>query len=282
MGKLNSGNEHIIRKAIAEDQVRNDVTTLILIPRTQCGKATITAKSEGIVAGTGIAREVFVTVDPELQVDIIIKDGTAVRPGDIIAKLQGRVSSILKAERTALNFLQHLSGIATETSHYVQAIKGLPVKITDTRKTIPGLRTLEKQAVLAGGGNNHRMHLADGILIKDNHISALYKKGLNIKQIIAKARKNNRANLPVEIEVKNLEEASQAVEAGADIILLDNMIIDELRKAVKLIKGKSITEASGGVNLTTIRAIAETGVDYISIGALTHSSKSLDISLNLD
>jgi len=180
MKRSNLTNEYIIKQAIAEDQASKDVTTAILIPDNQYGTATITAKSMGIVAGTEVAGDVFLTVDSELQVEICLKDGTAIKPGDIIAKLKGRIASILKAERIALNFLQHLSGIATETSYYVEAIKGLPTKITDTRKTLPGLRILEKQAVLAGGGKNHRMNLEDGILIKDNHIAALYQQGLNM------------------------------------------------------------------------------------------------------
>jgi len=282
MKQINIEYKYVIKLAIAEDQAKRDITTAILIPPDRHGTAIITAQEKGILAGAEVAEDVFMTLDSKLEVDNCAEDGTVVKSGDIIAKVKGRIASILKAERVALNFLQHLSGIATETSHYVEAVKDLPVKITDTRKTLPGLRILEKQAVLAGGGKNHRMHLCDGILIKDNHIATLYGQGLSIRQIIDKARRNNRFNLPIEIEVKNLGEAAEAVESEVDIILLDNMNIDDLRKAVHLINGRSITEASGGVNLNTVRAIAETGVDYISIGAITHSSKGLDISLNLD
>jgi nicotinate-nucleotide pyrophosphorylase (carboxylating) len=282
MKQINSKYKYIIKQAIAEDRVNEDITTSILISPDVNGTATFTAKSKGIIAGTGVAKDVFITIDSNLEVDIYSEDGTAIKPGDVIAKVKGKIANILIAERVVLNFLQHLSGIATETARYVEAVKDLPVKITDTRKTLPGLRILEKQAVLAGGGKNHRMDLSDGILIKDNHIATLYSQGLNIRQIIAKVRHSNNFNLPIEIEVKNLEEAVEASEAEVDIIMLDNMNLDDLRQAVRLINGRSTTEASGGVNLNTVRAIAETGVDYISIGAITHSAKALDISLNLD
>ncbi len=214
--------------------------------------------------------------------DILIKDGAEVKPGDVIARIEGKTSSMLKAERVALNFLQRLSGIASETARYVQAVKGLPVYITDTRKTTPGLRTLEKYAVRVGGGKNHRMHLADGILIKDNHIAVLRRRGLSIKEIVAKARQKASPELKIEIEVKTPEEAIQAAEAGADIIMLDNMNLKDMRQAVRLVKGRALIEASGGITLESVRAVAETGVDLISIGALTHSPKALDISLELD
>ncbi len=221
-------------------------------------------------------------VDPELRVTVLIQDGTALEPGDAIARVEGRIASILKAERTALNFLQHLSGIATETARYVEAIKGLPARIVDTRKTIPGLRMLEKYAVLMGGGKNHRLRLDDGILIKDNHLKMLHRQGLGMKGIVAQARHKNTAGLKIEVEVKSTEEAMEAADAGADIIMLDNMSIDDMKKAVKLLKGRCLCEASGGVNLDTVRAIAETGVDIISVGALTHSPRALDINMKLD
>jgi nicotinate-nucleotide pyrophosphorylase (carboxylating) len=267
---------------MAEDLGQGDVTTEALIPRSQRGKASIVAKARGIIAGIDIAKKVFLKVDPKLKLAILIEDGTEVKPGDIVAKMEGRVTSILKAERVALNFLQRLSGIASETCHYVQAVKGLPVQITDTRKTTPGLRILEKYAVLVGGGKNHRMHLGDGILIKDNHIAALRHQGLGIKEIVNKTRRKASPKLKIEVEVKNPREAIEAVEAGADIIMLDNMSLEDMRQAVQLIKGRALIEASGGITLDRVRAVAETGVDLISIGALTHSSKTLDISLELD
>src|SRR4030043_288426 len=274
--------KQLIAQAMAEDLVQGDMTTEALISKTQRGRASIVAKASGIIAGVEIAKQVFLKVDPELKLAILIEDGTEVKPGDIVAKIEGKVASILKAERLALNFLQHLSGIASETGRYVQATKGLPVQITDTRKTTPGLRTLEKYAVRVGGGKNHRMHLADGILIKDNHIAALRRRGLSIKEIVAKARQKSSPELKIEIEVKTPEEAIQAAEAGADIIMLDNMNLKDMRQAVQLLKGRALIEASGGITIENVRAVAETGVDLISIGALTHSAKALDISLEQD
>jgi nicotinate-nucleotide pyrophosphorylase (carboxylating) len=274
--------KRLIRQAIAEDFSQGDVTTEALIPETSQSKASVMAKARGIIAGTEIAKQVFLKVDPKLEVDILIKDGAEVKPGDVIARIEGKTSSMLKAERVALNFLQRLSGIASETARYVQSVKGLPVLITDTRKTSPGLRTLEKYAVRVGGGKNHRMHLADGILIKDNHIAVLRRRGLSIKEIVAKARHKASPELKIEVEVKTPEEAIQAAEAGADIVMLDNMNLKDMRQAVRLIKGRALIEASGGITLESVRDVAETGVDLISIGALTHSPKALDISLELN
>jgi nicotinate-nucleotide pyrophosphorylase (carboxylating) len=274
--------KRLIRQAIAEDFSQGDVTTEALIPETSQSKASVMAKARGIIAGTEIAKQVFLKVDPKLEVDILIKDGAEVKPGDVIARIEGKTSSMLKAERVALNFLQRLSGIASETARYVQSVKGLPVYIMDTRKTTPGLRMLEKYAVRVGGGKNHRMHLADGILIKDNHIAVLRRRGLSIKEIVAKARHKASPELKIEVEVKTPEEAIQAAEAGADIVMLDNMNLEDMQRAVLLVKSRALIEASGGITLESVRAVAETGVDLISIGALTHSPKALDISLELD
>jgi nicotinate-nucleotide pyrophosphorylase (carboxylating) len=274
--------EEIIDRALAEDLGKGDVTTEALIPGDQQGTGFIVAKKEGILAGTGTAKQVFHRVDSELKVEILLEDGARVKPGSEVAKVSGSIASILKAERVALNFLQRLSGIASETNRYVEAVKGLPVRIMDTRKTTPGLRSLEKYAVRVGGGENHRMNLGDGILIKDNHLVALRSQGLNIKEIIAKARQNAPQRLPVEVEVGTVSEALEAVEAGADIVMLDNMNLEDMRKAVKSIHGRALIEASGGITLDNVRAVAETGVDFISIGALTHSARALDISLELE
>jgi nicotinate-nucleotide pyrophosphorylase (carboxylating) len=274
--------EQLIDQALAEDLGQGDVTTEALIPKAQQGRASIVAKARGILAGVEVAKQVFLKADPELKLAILIEDGAEVKPGDIVTKIEGRVASILKAERIALNFLQRLSGIASETGHYVQAVKGLPVQITDTRKTTPGLRTLEKYAVRVGGGKNHRMHLGDGILIKDNHLAALCHQGLSIKEIVTKARQKASPKLKIEVEVKTPREAVEAAEAGADIIMLDNIGLEDMRQAVQLIRGRALIEASGGITLDRVRAVAETGVDLISIGALTHSAKALDISLELD
>jgi len=225
---------------------------------------------------------VFLKVNPSLKVEVLIQDGTEVKPGDIVATISGSVASILKAERVALNFLQRLSGIASQTAQYVAKTQGLKVNITDTRKTTPGLRLLEKYAVRVGGGQNHRFHLGDGILIKDNHLSALRALGMSLKDIIAKAKQNAPHGLKVEVEVNTVQEALDAVEAGVDIIMLDNMSPDEMRRVVSLVSGRVKIEASGGITLANVRAVAETGVNLISVGALTHSSKALDISLELE
>ena len=296
--------EEIIDRALTEDLGRGDITTEVLIADGQQGSGFVVVKKEGILAGIIIVKQVFYRVDPQLKVEILLEDGAKVEPGSKVAKVSGNIASILKVERVALNFLQHLSGIASETSRYVARVEGLPVRIMDTRKTIPGLRSLEKYAVKIGGGENHRMNLGDGILIKDNHLTALRNQGLDIKEIITKARQNAPLSLPeffslslrgtkrqsnlkarhfeVEVEVRTVSEALEAVEAGADIVMLDNMNLEDIREAVKSIHGRVLIEASGGITLDNVRAIAETGVDFISIGAITHSSRALDISLELE
>jgi nicotinate-nucleotide pyrophosphorylase (carboxylating) len=282
MELLDNQTEALIERALAEDLGQGDITTETLVPNDMQGKAILLAKTKGIIAGTEVARQVFLKVDPELKVEILIADGACIVPNDVIATIEGRIASILKAERVALNFLQHLSGIASETACYVETVKGLRVRIADTRKTMPGLRALQKYAVWIGGGKNHRMHLGDGFLIKDNHLVALRHQGLSMKEIITKARQKTSDKLTVEIEVKNLQEVAEAAEAGADIIMLDNMNLEDMHKAVKLIGGKALVEASGGMTLERLRAVAETGINLISVGALTHSVKALDISLELE
>jgi nicotinate-nucleotide pyrophosphorylase (carboxylating) len=273
--------EDLIERALDEDLAGGDITTEPLIPPHTKGKAGFMIKAHGILAGIELARLVFMKTDPFLRFSILIQDGSEVKPGDIVATVEGNVQGILKGERTALNFLQHLSGIATETSFYVNAVRGLPVKILDTRKTVPGLRILEKYAVSMGGGVNHRLNLGDMVLIKDNHIAILRRQGLNIDDIVRQARNKTPSNTKIEIETTNPEEALEAAGAGADVVMLDNMSLEEMRRAVKLINHKAVVEASGGVDLSTIRAIAETGVDWISVGALTHSAGALDISMKL-
>jgi nicotinate-nucleotide pyrophosphorylase (carboxylating) len=274
--------DQLIEQALDEDLGKGDATSDALIESSQRGSASIRAKATGILAGVDVAKHVFLKVDPGLKVNILMQDGTALKAGDAIARIEGKITSILKAERTVLNFLQHLSGIATETARYVDMTKGLATKIVDTRKTIPGLRILEKYAVTMGGGKNHRMHLGDAILIKDNHLKALSRQGLSIKEIVAQARSKNPSKLKIEVEVKSSEEAVEAADAKADIVMLDNMSLEDMEKTVKLIKGRCTIEASGNVTLDNVRAIAETGVDIISIGALTHSPKALDINMKLD
>lgn len=273
--------DHLIGLAFKEDIGTGDITTQILVPPALPAKAILLAKSEGALAGIEIARRVFLKLDPDLVFKVLIKDGSPLKKGDIIAELKGKAHAILTGERTALNFLQRLSGIATHTSQFITKVHDLPVLIIDTRKTTPGYRLLEKYAVRMGGGHNHRLNLADGILIKDNHLLLLGTKKITLKEAVAIAKKNAPEGLKVEVETTNLDEVREAVSAGADIIMFDNMSPAVMRRAVKLLPKGIMSEASGGVNLDTVRAIAETGVNFISIGALTHSSKALDISLEL-
>ncbi|MHB8085465.1 MAG: carboxylating nicotinate-nucleotide diphosphorylase [Dehalococcoidia bacterium] len=273
--------EDLIDRALEEDLAAGDITTDSLIPLHSKAKASIISKSTGILAGIEIAGMVFLKVDPFLKFSVLITDGTAIKPNDVLATVSGNIADILKAERTALNFLQHLSGVATLTDRYVEQVKGLRVKILDTRKTVPGLRILEKYAVSIGGGTNHRLGLSDMVLVKDNHIAVLRKGGMTIKETIRQARSKSAGNAKIEIETTSPEDALEAARAGADIIMLDNMGLDEMRRAVELVNHKAILEASGGVNLDTVRSIAETGVDWISVGALTHSARALDISLEI-
>ena len=274
--------DNVIDSALAEDISRGDMTSEALIPPQLQGKASVLVKAGGTLAGGEVAKRVFLKVDPSLKVEILIQDGRKVKPGDIAATIVGTVVSILKAERTALNFLQRLSGIASLTAQYVAETQGSAVSITDTRKTTPGLRSLEKYAVRLGGGQNHRYHLGDGILIKDNHLAALRTLGMKLKDIVAKAKQNAPRGLKVEVEVSTVQEALDAAEAGADIIMLDNMSPDEMRRVVSLIPGQVKTEASGGITLANVHAVAMTGVNTISIGALTHSPQALDISIELE
>jgi nicotinate-nucleotide pyrophosphorylase (carboxylating) len=274
--------DEAVSRALAEDLSSGDVTTEALIDENWQGKAYFLVKAPGVLAGIEIARRVFLKVDPDISMDVLIRDGTSIKRGDIAATVSGKFSSILMAERTAVNFLQHLSGVASETAHLVEAVKGFPVQILDTRKTLPGLRVLEKYAVQAGGGHNHRMNLGDGILIKDNHLEMLQSRGLSVREIVERARKKAPFRFKIEIEVKTPDEAREAAEAGAGIILLDNMNVEAMRESVGLIKGRALIEASGGITLANVRAVAETGVNFISSGSVTHSVKALDISLEFE
>jgi nicotinate-nucleotide pyrophosphorylase (carboxylating) len=274
--------ERIVKNALAEDLAFGDFTTEVLIPPALLGKASILVKKEGVLAGIEVAKEVFRQVDRSLHFKAFVKDGAKVHKGEVVATIEGRAASILKAERVALNFLQHLSGIATETTRYVEAVRGTKAVITDTRKTIPGLRLLEKYAVRVGGGRNHRLNLSDGVLIKDNHLAVLRSSGIGLGETVKMARRRAPRTVKIEVEVESLKQAREALSAGADIIMLDNMRPMDMRKVVELARKKAILEASGGVNLNNVRSIAEVGVDLISIGALTHSSRALDISLELE
>jgi nicotinate-nucleotide pyrophosphorylase (carboxylating) len=274
--------EQAVGSALAEDLASGDITTDLLVQSDLEGKAAILVKRDGVLVGIDVAKEVFRQVDPSLHFKALVKDGAKVRKGGVVATVEGKVASILKAERTALNFLQHLSGIATETARYVDAVSGTKAIITDTRKTIPGLRLLEKYAVRAGGGRNHRLNLADGVLIKDNHLAALRSSGVGLGDAVKKARQRAPRAMKIEVEVESVKQAREALSAGADIIMLDNMNVKDMRRVVELVQGRALLEASGGITLDNVRSVAEAGVDLISVGALTHSAKALDISLEVE
>ncbi len=272
----------VIDFALTEDIGPGDVTSEALISPELYGPAYMQSKANGILAGIDIVRGVFLRADSSIRFEALLEDGAKLQPGDRIATIYGRISSILKAERVALNFVQRLSGTATLTSQFVAKVKDCNTVILDTRKTTPGLRLLEKYAVRVGGGQNHRMHLGDGILIKDNHIAALRSLGMSLKDIVAKARQNAPQGMKIEVEATTVEEALETVKGGADMVLLDNMSPEDMRRAVSLLPQGMKTEASGGINLKNIREVAMTGVNFISIGALTHSVKSLDISIEME
>lgn len=273
--------DQLVDLALAEDVGRGDVTTLATIPADRAARGVLLAKTAGVVSGLEVAEAVFRRVDPEVVFRPLVADGTVVQPRDPIAEISGLARSILVGERTALNLLQRLSGVATMTAKFVAATEGTSAQIIDTRKTTPGMRWLEKAAVRHGGGQNHRFGLSDGVLIKDNHLAAV--GGSNpIADAIRLARAYAPHGLKIEVEVTNLEELQEALQAKADIVMLDNMSVEEMAEAVRLTNGRAMLEASGGVNLDTVRAIAETGVDLISVGALTHSAGSMDISLEFD
>jgi len=267
----------IVSRALAEDVGPGDVFTAATVaPEAQC-RAEIVAKAEGVIAGLGVARATFHAVDPSIAFEAVVADGARVSTGTAVGRVTGSTRSVLTAERTALNFLQRMSGIATLTAQYVEAAKGTKARILDTRKTAPGLRLVDKYAVRMGGGSNHRIGLFDGVLIKDNHLRAAGGVG----EAVRRARAAAHHLLKIEVEVQTLEEVEEAIAAGADVILLDNMEIGEIAGAVKLIAGRCEIEVSGGVTLSTVRALAGTGVDYISVGKLTHSAPALDLSLEI-
>ncbi len=275
----------LIESALTEDQTFNDPTTQALVPPEVQGSGMLRAKAVGVVAGLDVAMAVFNRVDSALVTHALLEDGSPVSPGTDLAVVQGSANSILKAERVALNFLQRMSGIASDTNQYVrevQSVAGSKSRIVDTRKTVPGHRFLDKYAVRMGGGFNHRLNLADGILIKDNHIQALRSREMGLKEVIQLALSKASHTIKVEVEVETIDEVRQALEGGAHIIMLDNMPVDMMRQAMDIIDGKAVVEASGGIDHETVRAVAGTGVDLISVGALTHSTTALDISLDLE
>ncbi len=267
--------ERVVLAALAEDIGAGDVTTDATVPDDAVGTAALLVKEPGVVCGLGVAETAFRALDPDVRFEAFVSDGDVVESPAVVARVTGSERAILTAERVALNFLGRLSGIATLTRRYVEAVDGTGAAVLDTRKTTPGLRALEKHAVASGGGRNHRFGLDDAVLIKDNHLRAAGSLSSAVELV------RRATSLPIEVECETLDQVGEALELGVDAILLDNMTLDELRDAVALTNRRASLEASGGVDLDTIRAVAETGVDEISVGALTHSARSLDVSLEL-
>jgi nicotinate-nucleotide pyrophosphorylase len=269
----------LVRGALEEDGAFNDLTTIATVVSDRRSRATLVARGDGVICGVPLALEAFRLLDDKVSIRIDHEDGSAVRAGDPVLFMTGHARAILSAERVALNYLQRLSGIASLTARYVEAVAGTNAKILDTRKTTPGWRVIEKYAVRAGGGTNHRMDLSTGVLIKDNHLAALDG---DVQLAVQRARELSPKGVKIEIECDRVEQVIRAADAGADIILLDNMAPAVMSECVRLVNGRAILEASGGVNLSTVRSIAEAGVDWISVGALTHSAPSLDIALDFE
>jgi nicotinate-nucleotide pyrophosphorylase (carboxylating) len=271
-----------VKSALAEDVGRGDATTLATVPSSMKARAVMRARQPLVVAGVDFVEAAFRQLSPRVRVQKIVRDGQRAKAGEVLLKISGPARPILTAERVALNFAQRLSGVATLTSKFVDAVRGTGAQILETRKTTPGWRRFEKYAVACGGGKNHRIGLFDMVLIKDNHLAALRNEKPNaIAAAISRARKKF-PKLKIEVEADTLTQVRQALDAGAEMILLDNMSLKQLREAVRMVKGHAKTEASGGVNLKTVRAIAQTGVDFISVGALTHSAPAVDIGLDFE
>lgn len=267
--------DNLIKTALLEDINYCDVTTDYLIPAEQMGKGKLVAKAEGILCGVEVAARVFELIDSDIKIEILIKDGESVKYGDEIMRLEGRTASLLKGERTALNLIQHMSGIATAANQATKLVEGTNASIADTRKTLPGMRPLQKYAVMTGGAKNHRYNLSDAAMLKDNHIDAAG----GITEAVTALRKKIGHMTKIEVETRNLDELKEALAVGADIIMLDNMSPELMKEAVEITNGRAVLEASGGITNETLRAVAESGVDIISIGALTHSVKAFDISM---
>lgn len=269
--------DDIIKNALKEDINYIDVSSDYLIPETQTNEAYFVAKADGVLCGIDIAMRVFELLDDSFTKEVYFKDGDEIKQGDVIVRFKGRTSLLLKGERTALNLIQHLSGIASATNKIVKLCEGTNAQITDTRKTLPGLRALQKYAVTCGGGKNHRFNLSDCAMLKDNHIDA----GGGITNAVQILRSRIGHTVKIEVETRNLDEVREAVSVGADIIMLDNMTNEMMSEAVRIIDGRAKTEASGGITEETVKSAAQTGVDIISIGALTHSVKAFDISMKM-
>ncbi len=269
----------LVQAALVEDGAFNDITTIATVVSTRRSRARLVARQSGVVCGVPLGLESFRLLDGKVSIRVEHEDGMRVRPGDPILFVTGHARALLSAERVALNYMQHLSGIASLTARYVDEVKGTGAKILDTRKTLPGWRTLEKYAVRSGGGTNHRMDLSTGVLIKDNHLAALDG---DVGKAVKRARELSPKGVRIEVECDRLEQVERAIAAGADIVLLDNMPLEVMAECVRVVDGAAIIEASGGVTLGTVRRIAETGVNWISIGGLTHSAPSMDLALDFE
>ncbi|RJX23297.1 MAG: carboxylating nicotinate-nucleotide diphosphorylase [Ammonifex sp.] len=276
-GEFLSGLDALIDQALAEDIGTGDCTTLSIVPKNVRARGVMFTKEEGVVAGLPVVERVFARLDPEIRCVFGVPEGTRVHPGTVLAQVHGLAQGILTGERVALNFIRHLSGIATRTAGMVAQLQHSRAEVVDTRKTTPGLRVLEKYAVRVGGGRNHRFGLYDGVLIKDNHI----RLAGGIKEAVRLARERAPYTLKIEVEAESLSQVEEALSAGADLIMVDNMPLEMIRAAVELIAGRALIEASGGITEENIGAVAATGVDLISVGALTHSARALDISLDI-
>jgi nicotinate-nucleotide pyrophosphorylase (carboxylating) len=270
---------NLVRAALDEDEAFNDLTTIATVVSDRHARGQLVARGEGVICGVPLAVEAFRQLDPKVTIRVDLEDGARVRKGSNILYLSGHARALLGAERVALNYMQRLSGIATLTSRYVEAVKGTKAKILDTRKTTPGWRLLEKYAVRAGGGKNHRLNLAAAVLIKDNHLAAVDG---DVALAVRRARDLAPAGTKIEVECERIEQVQAAVEANADIVMFDNMHPDEMARCVELVAGRAITEASGRVRLENVRAIAQAGVDWISVGSLTHSAPALDLALDFE
>jgi len=274
-------NEAVLR-ALQEDAPTGDITSETLIPESATATAQLHAREAGVFSGGQIFAAAFKLVDPSVHIEVLVEDGARMQAGQLLAQVSGSARSVLRAERIGLNFAQRMSGIATLTAAYVDAIAGTNARILDTRKTTPGLRVFERAAVVAGGGVNHRLNLSDAVLAKDNHLAVLTAGGKDLTTELQRVRTLVGPEIKIEVEVDRIDQIEPVLAGGVDIIMLDNFTLEELREGVALVAGRAIVEASGNVRLDTVRAIAETGVDVISVGALTHSARALDLGLDIE
>lgn len=274
--------DEVIERALTEDAPWGDLTSEVFVPAEARANAALVAREPGVLAGIEVFARTFELVDGALEVETLLDDGTTFEAGAVLARVAGSARSVLRAERIGLNLLQRMSGVATLTRVYVDAINGTDARIADTRKTTPGLRALERHAVRCGGGHNHRFSLSDAVMAKDNHLAVLASRGIGIGDAIRMARAQLGHTVHLEVEVDRLEQIEPVVAAGVDTIMLDNFTVPQLREGVAIVAGRALVDASGGVNLDTVAAIAATGVDVISVGALTHSARALDLGLDIE